>query len=218
MNSDAAFFSDVDTATLGDASTALGLNLIMEGPRPNAPENYPRFAGPAATMVFAPVRDPGAKALFSLYDVVESVPAGSVVVVDAASSPLAVWGGGASSVCKRRGAVGCVIDGATRDLEALRKLDFPVFSKSVWCLAFPMRLEVVEKDAPVTCCGVRVEPGDIVVADIDGVGVVPRSSLEEVRRQVERIHAIEKEVAERRAKGESMQNLFPLMARKFTTD
>ena len=65
MNSDAAFFSDVDTATLGDASTALGLNLIMEGPRPNAPENYPRFAGPAATMVFAPVRDPGAKALFS---------------------------------------------------------------------------------------------------------------------------------------------------------
>ena len=140
MNSDAAFFSDVDTATLGDASTALGLNLIMEGPTPSTPETRPRFAGPAATMVFAPVRDPGAKALFSLYDAVEEVPAGSVVVVDAAGSPLAVWGGGASSVCKRRGAVGCVIDGATRDLEALRDLDFPVFSKSVWSLAFPMRL------------------------------------------------------------------------------
>ena len=218
MDSDAAFFTDVATATLADASTALGLNLIMEGPRPVLPETWPRFAGPAATMVFAPVRDPGAKAPYSLYDVVESIPAGSVMVVDAAGSPLAAWGGGASGVCKRRGAVGCVIDGATRDLEDIRKLDFPVFCKSVWSLAFPMRLEVVERDAPVTCCGVRVEPGDIVVADMDGVGVVPRSSLEEVKRQVERIHAIEKEVAERRAKGESMQNLFPLMARKFTTD
>ena len=218
MDSDAAYFTDVATATLADASTALGLNLIMEGPRPNAPENYPRFAGPAATMVFAPVRDPGAKALFSLYDAVEEVPAGSVVVVDAASSPLAVWGGGASSVCKRRGAVGCVIDGATRDLEALRELDFPVFSKSVWSLAFPKRLEVVAKNAPVTCCGVRVEPGDIIVADIDGVAVVPQSSLEQVKRQVIRIRDIEKEVKGRIAEGESMRDLFPRLAQKFDTD
>ena len=145
-------------------------------------------------------------------------PAGSVVVVDAASSPLAVWGGGASSVCKRRGAVGCVIDGATRDLEALRELDFPVFSKSVWSLAFPKRLEVVAKNAPVTCCGVRVEPGDIIVADIDGVAVVPQSSLEQVKRQVIRIRDIEKEVKGRIAEGESMRDLFPRLAQKFDTD
>ena len=105
MDSDAAYFTDVATATLADASTALGLNLIMEGPRPVLPEIWPRFAGPAATMVFAPVRDPGAKAPYSLYDVVESIPAGSVMVVDAAGSPLAAWGGGASGVCKRRGGV-----------------------------------------------------------------------------------------------------------------
>ncbi|MCY3822729.1 MAG: hypothetical protein OXG62_02545 [Nitrospinae bacterium] len=218
MDSGAAFFSGVDTATLGDAATALGLNLIMEGPRPNAPETYPKFAGPASTMVFAPVRNPGAKALFSLYDAVEEVPAGAVVVVDAASSPLAVWGGGASSVCKRRGALGCVIDGATRDLEALRDLDFPVFSKSVWSLAFPKRLEVVAKDVAVTCCGVRVEPGDIVVADIDGVAVVPQSSLKKVKRQVTRIRDIENEVKGRIAGGESMRDLFPRLAQKFDTD
>ena len=126
--------------------------------------------------------------------------------------------GGASSVCKRRGAVGCVIDGATRDLEALRELDFPVFSKSVWSLAFPKRLEVVEKNAPVTCCGVRVEPGDIIVADIDGVAVVPQSSLEQVKRQVIRIRDIEKEVKGRIAEGESMRDLFPRLAQKFDTD
>ena len=114
--------------------------------------------------------------------------------------------------------VGCVIDGATRDLEALRDLDFPVFSKSVWSLAFPKRLEVVAKDVAITCCGVRVEPGDIVVADPDGVAVVPQSSMEQVKRQANRIREIEKEVKGRIAQGESMRDLFPRLAQKFDTD
>ena len=61
-----------------------------------------------------------------------------------------------------------------------------------------------------------MDPGDIVVADIDGVAVVPQSRIEEVKRQVERIHAIEREVKERREKGEPMSALFPLLAKKFT--
>jgi len=218
MSVDADFFSGVATATLADAATALGLNLIMEGPRPAVPETYPRFAGPAATMVFAPVRTPGVKAPYSLYDVVDVIPKGAVMVVDAAGSPLAAWGGGSSGVCSRRGAVGAVIDGATRDVEDIRDLKFPVFCKSVWSLAFPRRLEVVAMDTPVTCCGVRVEPGDIIVADIDGVAAVPLTRFAEVKRQVERIRAIEKEVKERAAKGEAMAGLFPLLAKKFTTD
>ncbi|MBI2178707.1 MAG: RraA family protein [Candidatus Tectomicrobia bacterium] len=218
MNARAEFFSNVATATLADAATALGLNLIMEGPRPVVPETYPRFAGPAYTMVFAPVRDPGKKPPYGFYDVVDAIPPGAVMVVDAAGSPLAAWGGGSSGVCARRGAAGCVIDGATRDLEDIRRLGFPVFSRSVWSLAFPRRLEVVAKGTPVTCCGVRVEPGDIVAADIDGVAVVPLSRFDDVKRQIERIQAIEKEVKGRAAKGEAMSDLFPLLAKKFTTD
>lgn len=182
------------------------------------PDIYPHFAGPAYTMVFAPVRDSKKKAPYGFYDVVDAIPPGAVMVVDAAGSPLAAWGGGSSGVCSRRGAVGCVIDGATRDLEDIRRLGFPVFCKSVWSLAFPRRLEVVAKETPVTCCGVRVEPGDIVVADIDGVAVVPLNRFDDVKRQIDRIHAIEKEVKERVAKGEAMADLFPLLSKKFTTD
>ena len=58
MDSNIEFFSNVATATLADASTALGLNLIMDGPRPVVPESYPHFAGPAATLVFAPIQGP----------------------------------------------------------------------------------------------------------------------------------------------------------------
>ena len=64
----------------------------------------------------------------------------------------------------------------------------------------------------------RVEPGDIVVADIDGVAVVPQSSLKKVKRQVTRIRDIENEVKGRIAGGESMRDLFPRLAQKFDTD
>ncbi|HBK81374.1 MAG TPA: hypothetical protein DDZ83_17200 [Nitrospinae bacterium] len=216
MNADADFFSNATTATIADASTALGLNLFMEGPRPAVPEAYPHIVGPASTMVFAPVNASGSKASHSLYDVVEDVPAGSVMIVDAANSPLAAWGGNVSGACVRRNVAGAVIDGATRDVKELRDLNFPVFCRSIWSMGFPRLLEVVAKEVPVTCCGLRVDPGDIVVADIDGVAVVPQSRIEEVKRQVERIHAIEREVKERREKGEPMSALFPLLAKKFT--
>jgi regulator of RNase E activity RraA len=169
-------------------------------------------------MVFAPVNASGSKASHSLYDVVEDVPAGSVMIVDAANSSLAAWGGNVSGACVRRDVAGAVIDGATRDVEELRDLNFPVFCRSIWSMGFPRLLEVVAKEVPVTCCGLRVDPEDIVVADIDGVAVVPQGRIEEVKRQVERIHAIEREVKERREKGESMSALFPLLAKKFTTD
>ena len=71
MVSNIEFFSNVATATLADASTALGLNLIMDAPRPVVPESYPHFAGPAATLVFAPIQGPR-KAPYSLYDVVDT--------------------------------------------------------------------------------------------------------------------------------------------------
>ena len=216
MNADADFFSNATTATIADAATALGLNLFMEGPRPAVPEAYPHIAGPASTMVFAPVNASGSKASHSLYDVVEDLPAGSVMIVDAANSPLAAWGGNVSGACVRRNVAGAVIDGATRDVKELRDLNFPVFCRSIWSMGFPRLLEVVAKEVPVTCCGLRVDPGDIVVADIDGVAVVPQSRIEEVKRQVERIHAIEREVKERREKGEPMSALFPLLAKKFT--
>ncbi|MCE2452422.1 MAG: 4-carboxy-4-hydroxy-2-oxoadipate aldolase/oxaloacetate decarboxylase, partial [Nitrospinae bacterium] len=63
-----------------------------------------------------------------------------------------------------------------------------------------------------------VEPGDMIVADIDGVAVVPQSALKKVKRQVTRIRDIENEVKGRIAQGESMRDLFPRLAQKFDTD
>ena len=146
MDSNIEFFSNVTTATLADAATALGLNLFMEGPRPAVPEAYPHIAGPASTMVFAPVNASGSKASHSLYDLVEDVPAGSVMIVDAANSSLAAWGGNVSGACVRRDVAGAAIDGAPRDAEELRDLNFPVFCRSIWSMGFPRLLEVVAQE------------------------------------------------------------------------
>jgi len=77
------------------------------------------------------------------------------------------------------------------------------------------QLERIERDIPVACGGVQVAPRDIVVADADGVAVVPRERAEAVRERAEIILAVEREFNERFEKGESAQVLAEMMKRKW---
>lgn len=81
---------------------------------------------------------------------------------------------------KARGAVGAVLDGPVRDVRQMRELGFPVFARSVSPYDTKGRAEVVAHDVPVTCGGVLVSPGDLLVGDDDGVIVVPAARVEDV--------------------------------------
>jgi regulator of RNase E activity RraA len=72
-----------------------------------------------------------------------------------------------------QGAVGAILDGAVRDVRQLRELDFPVFAVGISPYDTKGRAEVIAHDVPVECGGVRVESGDLIVGDDDGVIVVP---------------------------------------------
>jgi regulator of RNase E activity RraA len=78
---------------------------------------------------------------------------------------------------------GLVVDGAVRDVEAITRLGFPVFSRSV-CPGGCDKDGPGEINVPVACGGVVVMPGDIVVGDDDGVAVVPQAHAEEVLKAV----------------------------------
>ena len=90
-------------------------------------------------------------------------------------------GSGAESlrVPIRRGLAAVVIDGAWRDVDQLRTWDFPVFGRSRAAFS-PAKREPGELNVPVSCGDVIVEPGDVVVADAEGVAVVPRRHLQDV--------------------------------------
>lgn len=96
------------------------------------------------------------------------------------SSRIAPWGGLLSTATKARGAAGCVTDGLVRDILEIRRLGLPVFHGGIGPLDSKGRGQIQAVDVPVMCGGVRVEPGDLVFGDADGVVVVPQAVEAEV--------------------------------------
>jgi regulator of RNase E activity RraA len=97
-----------------------------------------------------------------------------------ASGRIAPWGELLSTASRARGAAGCVTDGLTRDIRAIREMKFPVFHGGIGPLDSKGRGKASQIDVPVVCAGVRIEPGDIVFGDADGVVVIPAAIEDQV--------------------------------------
>lgn len=108
------------------------------------------------------------------------------VLVLAGSGPFgAVWGEMVTVGAMSKGIVGAVIDGSTRDVDAIERLGFAVWSTAVRPFGATKRVSG-SVNHPVACAGVRVSPGDLIVADGDGVVVVPQESVAETLDTTER--------------------------------
>jgi regulator of RNase E activity RraA len=99
------------------------------------------------------------------------------------SADYAGIGGLMATAMKYRGFAGAVIDASVRDTPQIRRLQFPVFSRGVVPSTTINHYRVAGVNVAVTCAGVRVNPGDIVTADEDGVAVVPRDRAADVLRK-----------------------------------
>ncbi|MFC9507528.1 RraA family protein [Streptomyces sp. NPDC057002] len=163
-------FTDIPTTTLADL---LGRGQVMDiGIRPLW-EPVPRVAGPAFT-----VRCPPGDNLM-LHAAIHRAEPGSVVVVESGDLDYALAGGNVCAVAQRRGVTAFVLDGLIRDLPEVREARFPVFARGV--IPIPgTKAAARPLGERVTCGGVGVDPGDVVVADEEGVVVVPGARREEV--------------------------------------
>ncbi|NUR84098.1 MAG: RraA family protein, partial [Nonomuraea sp.] len=103
-----------------------------------------------------------------------------IVVATGGSARSAYWGELFSAAAKGRGAAGMVCDGYARDRAKVLALDFPVFALGTRPIDYRARMRVVAVQEPVTCAGVRVVPGDLVVAEDDGIVAVPGTVEAEV--------------------------------------
>jgi len=173
--------TDIPTTTLADV---LGRAQVMDiGVRPLWTP-APRVAGPAFT-----VRCPPGDNLM-LHAAIHRAAPGSVMVVEAGDVDYAVAGGNVCAVAARRGIAGFVVDGVIRDLAEVRAMGFPVFARGV--IPVPGVKEAVRPlNVEVRCGGVRVSAGDIVVADEEGVVVVPRDRQQQVFRDAAEKRATE---------------------------
>jgi regulator of RNase E activity RraA len=114
-------------------------------------------------------------------EILDQAPPGSVLVyVLEDGLNIAGMGNLMATTAKVRGLAGAVIDGGVRDIEEVTAIGFPVFSRSVTPATSVGRLVAVTKNQTVIAGGVRVVPGDYIVADWDGVVVVPQDAAERV--------------------------------------
>ena len=141
-----------------------------------------RLAGRAATALMRPVlRTDTRKYPNHLLEILDQAEPGSVLVyVMEDGVEIAAMGNLMATTAKVRGLAGAVIDGAVRDVTELRRLQFPVWSRRVSPATSVGRMISVDKQIPVRCAGILVNPGDYIVGDPDGVVVVPAGAAEKV--------------------------------------
>ncbi|MCW8349147.1 RraA family protein [Vibrio sp. ZSDZ65] len=136
-------------------------------------QGMPRIFGEAFTVQLASGDN------LMLHSAIYEAPEGSIIVVDGVDSEYAVAGGNVCAVAKNRGIKGFIIDGVIRDLGEISDMKFPVFAKGVHPV--PGKKNVYcELGVSITCGGVKVSTGDVIVADLEGIVVIPKASAEDV--------------------------------------
>ena len=167
---EATDFQAVPTTTLADL---LGHEQVLDLGIRSLWGPVPRLAGPAFT-----VRCPPGDNLM-LHAAIYRAEPGSVLVVESGDVEYALAGGNVCAIAQRRGVAGFVLDGVIRDLGEVREAGFPVFGRGV--VPIPgVKKAVLPLNERVRCGGVAVDAGDVVVADEDGVVVVPGARRAEV--------------------------------------
>jgi 4-hydroxy-4-methyl-2-oxoglutarate aldolase len=163
------------TSTLSDAMDRLSIPGQALGIAPL--DRGFRMVGRAFTARTIPV----ATVSGTVGDYIDDVPDGSVVVLDNGGRlDGTVWGDILTTMAHRRGLAGTVIHGVCRDASRSLELGYPIFSRGVCMRTGRGRVQSDGYQIPVSLGDVRVEPGDMLVGDADGVVAIPQSRLDDV--------------------------------------
>jgi 4-hydroxy-4-methyl-2-oxoglutarate aldolase len=181
-------FRLVEVASVADAMEQLyGVRAYMS--HDMRPLAMTKFAGPAVTVLLQKEENQeGSHALQGMLDTIDEAPAGSVyVMVLEHGLDYAGVGGLMSTAMKFRGFAGAIVDGGVRDTPQIARLQFPVFSRGIVPSTTINHFRFAGKNLSVMCAGVQVRPNDIIVADMDGVAVVPREKAVDVLARAQQL-------------------------------
>jgi len=203
------------TGTTSDVLDQLGLAGAVPASvlRPSDPRA--RIVGPALTVLNRARRESVAEAVAKKKSGLGEIQAhriaqaGDVLVVQGVPN-VSSLGGVSSTVGKRQGEIGAVVDGGARDIDHSRGIGYPVWSSSVTPITGKWRVETVGINVAVTIAGVAVSPGDLVLADECGVCFVPAARAAEVLALAQRQSAWEEERLRRLAAGISLEEFTKL--------
>ncbi len=178
--------SKLDTTSLSDALDRLGIAGQCLGIKPL--DHRFRMTGRAFTILYGPPSKPPG----TVGDYIDDLAPDTVVVLDNGGRENAtVWGDILTTVAHRRGIAGTVIDGACRDTHLALSLGYPIFSRSYSMRTGKDRVQVEATNCPVNIGDARVDAGDILRGDSDGVIVIPKAHEDDVLRVAEEVDTVE---------------------------
>ena len=168
-------FAELSTSNISDAADRFRVRSGCRGIKPVVQGT--KIAGTAFTVKYVPASvRPG-----TVGDYIDSARRGDVIVIDNnGRTDCTVWGDLLTLRAKTMGISGTVIDGVCRDVSSIEAIGYPVFSRGCFMVTGKDRVQLDEVNVPISVSGVRVQPGDIVVADDSGVVIVPSDLAQEI--------------------------------------
>lgn len=211
------------TTTVSDALDARGIRGTVAGSFLPSLIQGKKIAGTAVTLRSIPERktptqgahdkDPIKMSTREVYYLAEP---GDILVADFGGNlDVSNMGGQSCTVAKTTGFAGSIVNGAVRDVTAIREIDYPVWAKGVTPITGKFRMEAIEINGPVTVHDIVVYPGDLVVADDSGICVVPFDIIDEVIAEAEGIEAAEDKMRELIASKAPISELRPLFRKRY---
>lgn len=179
-------YKKLDTSSITDAldkqgiaGGLFGIKAIVDGTR---------LCGQAFTVHYIPC----GTVKGTVGDFLDDVSAGDVVVIDNSGREYCtVWGDIMSQVAEQKGVAGTVIDGVCRDVKTIREVKYPIFTKGIYMMTGKDRVEADVINIPIGISGVKVCPGDLIVADENGAVCIPISFVEKTLEIAKSIEATE---------------------------
>jgi regulator of RNase E activity RraA len=199
MNASMSALARMDTTTVSDALDKLGIAGQCLGIAPVDPSF--RVAGPAFTIRYVPCGTRGG----TVGDYIDDLAPGTVIALDNQQRVDAtVWGDILTIVASRKQLGGTVIDGVCRDSPRSVELRYPIFARGSYMRTGKDRVAVDAMQCSISIGGIRVDPGDFLLGDRDGVVVIPKDRVDQVCDVATSIEAAEDRI---RAAVESGQRL-----------
>lgn len=192
----------LSTTNLSDAMDKIGIKGAISGIRPVFP--CPPIAGRAVTIKITAAGMKKSEHHLGVH-AIDAASEGDVILIDNHGDvENNCWGEILSMGAKMKGVSGVVIDGAARDIDMCQKFDFPVYARAIVPITARGRIMQESFNTVVRIGDVQVRPGDIVLADINGIVIIPVEKIDEVLETAEKIMQKEAAMVEELRKGASI--------------
>jgi regulator of RNase E activity RraA len=193
-------FASLATPTIANALDDVAFDGVMQGLSQMVPGT--RCFGRAVTVrQVSGRRGDFSSDDFKVGQMIDAAAPGDILVVDNGGRCVSTFGGLATLAAKLKGIAGLTADGGVRDREEMIEHGFPVFARHMTPLTGRTRLAIAAINGPISCAGVHVRPGDVIVADGSGVTCIPAEHAAEVAELAQRYAADDERAAAELASG-----------------